>query len=60
MRQLIVHPGTGTVISADECLVIDEDQILEQIAQAIADGDNLDDVIVELAKSAGSPIMREI
>jgi hypothetical protein len=60
MRQLIVHPGTGTVISADECLVLDEDQISEQIAKAIADGDDLDDVIVALAKSVGSPIMREI
>lgn len=60
MRQLIVHPGTGTVISADECLVLDEDQIGDEIAEAIINGDNIDDVIVELAIRVGSPIMREI
>ena len=60
MRQLIVHPGTGTVISADECLVLDEDQIGDELAEAIINGDNLDDVIVELAVRIGSPIMREI
>lgn len=60
MRQLIVHPGTGTVISADECLVLDEDQIGDEISEAIINGDNLDDVIVALAIRVGSPIMREI
>ena len=60
MRQLIVHPGTGTVISADECLVLDEDQIGDEIAEAIINGDNIDDVIVELATLVGSPIMRVI
>lgn len=60
MRQLIVHPGTGTVISADECLVLDEDQIGDEISEAIINGDNLDDVIVELATRLGSPIARKI
>ena len=60
MRQLIVHPGTGTVINAIECLVLDEDQIGDEISDAIINGDNIDDVIVRLALEVGSPIMREI
>lgn len=60
MTQLIIHPGTGTVISADQCLVLDEDQIADEIAEAIANGDNLDDLIVSLALEIGTPIMREI
>lgn len=60
MGQLIIHPGTGTVISADECIVLDEDQIADEIADAIANGENVDDLIVSLALEIGSPIMREI
>lgn len=60
MRQLIVHPGTGTIISADECLMLDEDQIGDEISEAIINGDNIDDVIVALAIRVGSPAVREI
>lgn len=60
MAQLIVHPGTGTVISADECLVLDDDQIEDEIAEAIANGEDVDDLIVSLALEIGTPIMREI
>lgn len=60
MTQLIIHPGTGTVINADECLVLDDDQITTEIADAIARSEDVDDAIVALALKVGSPIMREI
>lgn len=60
MSQLIIHPGTGTVISADECLVLDEDQITDEIVGSLAAGEDMTEAIVALAMDVGTPIMREI
>lgn len=49
MTQYIVHLGTGTVLCADEVVVVD-----------ITTNDLSDDAIIELAEICGSPIMREI
>lgn len=60
MTQLIIHPGTGTVMGADECLVLDEDQVSDAIALALANGEDVDDALVALACIIGTPILREI
>lgn len=60
MGQLIVHPGTGTVVNADECLVLDEDQIGDELVEAIINRQDIDETLVQLALRVGSPIMREI
>jgi hypothetical protein len=49
---LIVHPGTGTIIKADECVLINTDDTAiwpedhELIETAEANGDTLDDLHV--------------
>jgi hypothetical protein len=60
MAQLIIHPGTGTVIDRDECLVLDYSQLPERLLDAIIMYEDVDDQIVALAQKIGVPILREI
>jgi hypothetical protein len=60
MGQLIIHPGTGTIVNTDECLVLDIDQLPEEFAIALIKGEDIDDKIVALAQEVGSPIHHEI
>ena len=54
VRKLIVHTGTGTIIDADECVIIDLNRLNEKQTSLINDGDDSD--IVELAKLFGKPL----
>lgn len=59
MTMLIIHPGTGTIMCADECLLLDDDQFETEIHDAIVHDQNVDDLIVELAVRIGTPVVLE-
>lgn len=58
MARFIVHPGTLTVIDADECLIIDIDTDLSDEERSDIDGDDYfdDSLICEYAEQRGRPV----
>lgn len=55
--KLVVHPGTGTIIDADECYVLDTDtDLTEDERNVLADNeDYFDEVIIcEIVESLGT------
>ena len=59
MTKYIVHPGTLTVIAADECLILDIDTDLSDEERAALDGDDYfdDGLICEYAEQRGKNII---
>lgn len=51
--KILVHPGTGTIISLDECVVVDTDTLNESDASIFGDGDDEDRVMI--AVRVGTP-----
>ena len=63
MTKLIFHPGTGTVVSADECLIVDLEQFQALMDAAGRDDESADvllseedDHAQEVALSIGTPL----
>lgn len=57
MTKLIVHIGTGTIIDADECVIVDTDKFDDHDDARITGDDYFDDsVVVEIAERIGTPI----
>lgn len=57
MTKLIVHIGTGTIIDADECLVVDTDNFDDHDRSRLCDDEYFDEnVICELAERLGRPV----
>ena len=40
--KILVHPGTGTIIALDECVVVDTESLNEEDAAIFGDGDDED------------------
>lgn len=64
--KLIVHPGTATIVRADECVVVDLDSleldaltehIAQEIWEALEEGDDLE--VAKLAEQVGTPVVHE-
>jgi len=53
MTKLIIHIGTGTIIDANECVILDVDKLDEQDTYLV-DGDDAD--IVGVAERLGKPL----
>ena len=58
MTQLIIHPGTGTIVVADECIVLSIDDLSPEDAAIIESEDDI--AIVDLALRIGTLITEEI
>jgi hypothetical protein len=57
MTKLIVHIGTGTIIDADECVIVDTDKFDDHDDARITGDDYFDDsVVVEIAERIGKPL----
>ena len=54
MTKLIVHIGTGTIIDADECVIVDVDRLDDHDTTLVNDGDDSD--VVEIAERLGKPL----
>ena len=54
MTKLIVHIGTGTIIDADECVIVDTDKFDDHDTALVNDGDDSD--VVEIAGRIGKPL----
>ena len=54
MTHLIVHVGTGTIIDADECVIVDVNKLNDYDTTLVTDGDDSD--VVEIAERLGKPI----
>jgi hypothetical protein len=59
--KIIVHPGTATIIRADECLVIDSEKLNAEDSAALwsALEEGLDLEVVELAERVGDLTLAE-
>lgn len=59
--KIIVHPGTATIIRADECLVIDSEKLNAEDSAALwsALEEGLDLEVVELAERVGDLALAE-
>lgn len=54
MSKYIVHPGTGTVIAVDECVIV---TVPSEVTDSLSGDDYFDDErICELAEEIGKPI----
>jgi hypothetical protein len=51
MSRLVVHAGTGTIIDASECVLVDTDQFNDHDTALVNDGDDSD--VVEIAERCG-------
>lgn len=62
MSRYIIHPGTLTVIDADECLILDIDTDLSDEERDKLDGDDYfdDALICEYAERYGSKMKVEV
>ena len=49
-QYLIVHPGTGTIIVANECLILDMEVLSTESFEH-------DDDVISIAQKYGSPII---
>lgn len=57
MTKLVVHIGTGTIIDADECVIVDTDKFDDHDEARITGDDYFDDsVVVEIAERIGTPL----
>ena len=54
MTKLIIHIGTGTIIDADECVIVDVDRLDDHDTALVNDGDDSD--VVEIAGRLGKPL----
>ena len=54
MTKLIVHIGTGTIIDADECVIVDVEKLNDHDTTLVNDGDDSD--VVEIAERLGKPL----
>jgi hypothetical protein len=54
MTKLIVHIGTGTIIDADECVIVDVERLDDHDTTLVNDGDDSD--VVEVAERLGKPL----
>jgi len=54
MTKYIVHIGTGTIINADECVVVDLDKLDDYDTELFNDG--WEDDIVDIAKRVGQQL----
>ena len=53
MTKLVIHIGTGTIINADECVILDVER-LDEHDTFLVDGDDAD--IVGVAERLGKPL----
>ena len=51
MTKLIIHIGTGTIIDADECVIVDVERLDDHDTTLVNDGDDSD--VVEIAERLG-------
>ena len=57
MTKLVVHIGTGTIIDADECVIVDTDKFDDHDEARMSGDDYFDDsVVVEIAERIGTPL----
>ncbi len=57
MTKLIVHIGTGTIIDADECVIVDTDKFDDHDEARMSGDDYFDDTaVVEIAERIGKPL----
>jgi hypothetical protein len=57
MTKLVVHIGTGTIIDADECVIVDTDKFDDHDEARMSGDDYFDDsVVVEIAGRLGKPL----
>lgn len=54
MTKLIIHIGTGTIIDADECVIVDVEKLDDHDTALVNDGDDAD--VVEIAERLGKPL----
>jgi hypothetical protein len=54
MTKLVVHIGTGTIIDADECVIVDVEKLDDHDTALVNDGDDSD--VVEIAGRLGKPL----
>ena len=56
--KIIVHPGTSTIIRADECVTVDPEELNAEDSAALwsALEEGLDQEVVEIAERVGTPI----
>jgi hypothetical protein len=54
MTKLIIHIGTGTIIDADECVIVDVERLDDHDTALVNDGDDSD--VVEIAGRLGKPL----
>ena len=54
MTKLVVHIGTGTIIDADECVIVDVEKLDDHDTTLVNDGDDSD--VVEIAERLGKPL----
>jgi len=54
MTKLVVHIGTGTIIDADECVIVDVEKLDDHDTTLVNDGDDSD--LVEIAERLGKPL----
>ena len=54
MTKLVVHIGTGTIIDADECVIVDVEKLDDHDTALVNDGDDSD--VVEIAERIGTPL----
>ena len=54
MTKYVVHIGTGTIINADECVVVDLDKLDDYDTELFNDG--WEDDIVDIAKRVGQQL----
>jgi len=54
MTKLVIHIGTGTIIDADECVIVDVERLDDHDTALVNDGDDSD--LVEIAERLGKPL----
>jgi len=54
MTKLVIHIGTGTIIDADECVIVDVERLDDHDTALVNDGDDSD--VVEIAERLGKPL----
>lgn len=57
--KLIIHPGTATIIRADECLVIDSEKLSAEDSAALwsALEEGFDQEVVSIAERVGDVVL---
>lgn len=57
--KIIVHPGTGTIIRADECVIVDTEKLSAEDSAAFwsAMEEGFDQEVVEIAERVGDVLI---